>query len=244
MSDFAPRRIALLDLIRTAALAGMVAFHFSYDLLMFGLLPPLYGGTAFFYYHARIVAGGFIFLAGLGLWLAHPITIDWAKFARRFAKIAAAAALVTIATRVAMPDAYVYFGILHAIAAYSVIGLVFLRIPPFITAGFGLAVVFAGDALRATAFDAPLLKFLGLSTIPAYTIDFEPVFPWFGAFLLGIAAGKFGSRVGLWPRLAAWPAQRGTLLRCLIWPGQHSLAIYLIHQPVLIGLVWAIAQLR
>lgn len=238
------RRIALLDLARTTALAGMVAFHFSYDLLMFGFLPPSYAGTTFFYYHARIVAGGFILLAGLGLWLAHTSRIDWQKFARRFAKIAAAAVLVTVATRIAMPEAYVYFGILHAIALFSLLGLAFLRLPGLLVLGLAVAVFFGGDVLRSTTFDLPVLKFLGLSTTPAYTIDFEPVFPWFGTFLTGMALGQIGSRFGLWHRLGLWPEHSNTLLRKLAWPGKHSLAIYLIHQPVLIGLVWAFSLLR
>lgn len=242
MEPASPHRIALLDLARSAALVGMVAFHLSYDLLMFGLLPPSYAGTAAFYYHARIVAGAFIFLAGLGLFLAHPVAIDWRKFARRLVKIVAAAALVTQATRVALPEAYVFFGILHAIALFSLLGLGFLRLPAWAILATGIAVFFAGDFLQSTAFDAPLLKFLGLSTTPAYTVDFEPVFPWFGVFLIGAAIGKLGG--GIWRRLALWPANRTPLLRALSWPGQHSLAIYLIHQPVLLGLVWAIAQLR
>lgn len=238
------RRIALLDLARTVALVGMVAFHFSYDLLMFGFLAPSYAGTAFFYFHARIVAGAFILLAGIGLWLTHDAQIDWPKFIFRFGKIAAAAALVTVATRIAMPDSYVYFGILHAIALYSLLGLAFLRVPGLVVLAVGVAIFLGADLLRSPAFDIPVLKFLGLSTTPAYTIDFEPVFPWFGTFLIGLAIGKIGSSFGLWRSLALWPFRSGAVLRGLVWPARHSLAIYLIHQPILLGLVWAFAYFR
>ena len=116
--------------------------------------------------------------------------------------------------------------------------------------GDGLFVVFAGegDALAACMqiqkqlLDAPLLRFLGLSTLPAQTVDFEPVFPWLAAFLAGMGFGRIGQAMGLWDRLRGWPDGRAT--RLLSWPGQLSLAIYLIHQPVLLALVAAYAQLR
>lgn len=240
MSQFS--RIPLIDLARTAALLGMVAFHFSYDLLMFGLIPRDYAASDIFYFHARIVAGSFLLLAGLGLWLAHGQGIRWPGFWRRFAKIAGAAVLVTVATKVAMPEFYIYFGILHAIALYSLLGLAVLRLPAPVTALIAAGFIAGSFYWAGPEFDAPLLKFLGLSTLPAQTMDFEPLFPWFGAVLLGIALGQLGSKIGLWARLSGSPS--GEWVNRLSWPGRHSLVIYLIHQPILMGLVWAYSQLN
>lgn len=234
-------RIPLIDLARTAALLGMVAFHFSYDLLMFSLIPYEYAYTPTFYYHARIVAGTFLLLSGLGLWLSHGEGIRWPAFWRRFAKIAVAAALVSIATRIAMPEFYVYFGILHAIALYSLLGLLALRLPAIVTAALAAVFVYGSYHWHTEALNAPLLRFVGLALDPATTMDFEPIFPWFGAVLAGIALGKLGSQTGLWARLAGRP--KGKWVQIASWPGQHSLLIYLIHQPILMGLVWLYSQL-
>lgn len=234
-------RLLALDLIRSLALLGMVAFHITYDLLLFGILPGSYAASALFHWHPRIVAGAFLVLAGLGLWLSHGQGLRWPAFWARWAKIAAAAALVTVATYLAMPDFYIFFGILHAIALYSLLGLIFLRLPAPVTAAIGLAIMFGGAYLRSDAFNAPMLAFLGLATQLPATADFEPVFPWFGPVLLGLALGRIGSRFGWWTALAPW--QGTPLLRAMGWPGRHTLAIYLIHQPVLMGLIWAYTQI-
>ena len=235
-------RIPLIDLARTGALAGMVAFHFSYDLLMFDLIPRAYAASDMFYFHARIVAGSFLVLAGLGLWLAHGTAINWPAFWRRFAKVVGAAVLVTVATWFAMPDFYIYFGILHAIALFSLLGLAALRLPAPITALLATGFIAGSYYLTGPDFDAPLLRFLGLSTLPAQTMDFEPIFPWFGAVLLGVALGQIGTKLGVWARLVGRPAGKWAMR--LGWPGRHSLLIYLLHQPILMGLIWAFTQLR
>lgn len=218
----------------------MFAFHLVFDLQMFGHLP--YGTTAtpFFYWHARIVAGSFIFLSGVSLWLAHGQAMRWPAFWRRWGKLAAAAALVTAATYAAFPAYFVFFGILHSIALSSLLGLAFLRLPALVTAAAGTAIMAASYHLPSDTFNAPLLRFLGLATIPAETVDFEPVFPWVGPFLLGIATAKLANSLSLWPALNL-PDR--PLIRALAWPGQHSLAIYLIHQPVLMGLIWTATRL-
>lgn len=214
----------------------MIAFHVVFDLQMFGYLS--YGTTLhpFFYWHARIVAGSFLFLAGASLWLAHGQGIRWPAFWRRSVKLVAAAAAVSAATYAAFPGYFVYFGILHSIALSSLIGLAFVRLPALVTAGAGVAIMAASYILPSPAFNAPFLRFLGLATLPAETLDFEPVFPWLGPFLLGIAAAKAASGLRLLPLLALpdTPANR-----LLAWPGQHSLLIYLIHQPLLIGALQA-----
>lgn len=214
----------------------MVAFHIVFDLQMFGYLP--YGTTAtpFFYWLARIVAGSFLFLAGFSLWLAHGSGLRWTAFWRRWSKIAAAAGLVTLATYAAFPDNFVWFGILHSIAAASLIGLLFLRLPALVTLAAGVAVMAASYHLPSEAFNAPALRFLGLATVPAETLDFLPIFPWVGPFLLGLGTARLASRAQL---LHLFDLPESPLTRRWAWPGQHSLAIYLVHQPLLIGLLQA-----
>ncbi|MBE2274724.1 MAG: DUF1624 domain-containing protein [Rhodobacteraceae bacterium] len=234
MTGERPRYLAI-DLARTAALAGMVVFHFCYDLEIFGWLPQGTVVTGWFWWQARIVAGSFIFLAGLGLWLAQGKGVRPRAFLHRLARIAAAAALVTLATRLAMPGLTIFYGILHSIAVSSVLGLLFLRLPAPVTVLAAAAVAILPQIWSNPALGGWLV-WIGLSGTVPITADFEPLFPWFAPFLLGIATGRGLSHFGLWPALD-WPAT--PLLRRLAWPGQHSLAIYLIHQPVLFGAVFA-----
>ncbi|MCB6176531.1 DUF1624 domain-containing protein [Rhodobacter sp. Har01] len=227
-------RVLAVDLARTAALAGMVVFHITYDLEAFRWIAPGTAVTGWFWYHARIVAGGFIFLAGLSLWMAHGQRLRWGAFARRLLKIAAAAALVSVATHFAFKGQLTtYYGILHSIAVSSVAGLVFLRLPAVVTLAVAVA-VFALPYLWTLPAQSGWPVWAGLSSTRPLTADFEPFFPWFAPFLAGLASGRLLSRFDLWRHLT-W--SETPLLRRLAWPGRHSLAIYLIHQPVLIGLV-------
>lgn len=233
-----PARLVAVDWARGLALLGMAVFHFARDLEMFGLVPAgttLQGGWAVF---ARTVAASFLALAGVSLWLAHGRGIRWRAFGRRLARIAAAAALVSVATFALFPDRFVYFGILHSIAVCSVIGLAFLRLPAGAILAAAAAVLAVPRLFRSDAFDAPWLWWTGLSPQVRPTLDFEPVFPWLAAFLAGLAAAKAADRAGLLSALGRAAPGEGRLSRALAWPGRHSLAVYLLHQPVLIALIW------
>ncbi|QYK40291.1 MAG: DUF1624 domain-containing protein [Paracoccaceae bacterium] len=231
-------RIWQLDAARSAALVAMAVYHFAYDLEMFGLVAPgtvLSGG---WYWLARGTAASFLFLAGVSLWLAHGGGVAWRPALRRLAAVGGAAAAISAATWFAMPDRWVFFGILHAIAFGSVAGLAVLRLPWPAIAGLAAAVVFIDRQVAAPVFDLAGVQFLGLGTVVPLTVDYVPVFPWFAAVLAGIAAARAAEDAGLWQALRAAPPP-GPGLRRLGWPGRHSLAIYLLHQPVLIGGIWA-----
>jgi uncharacterized membrane protein len=236
-------RVAALDIARTVALAGMVVFHLVVDLELFGHLPPgttLSGPWPAF---ARTVAGSFLFLAGVSLWLAHGHGIRWRPFLRRLAVLAAAAGGITLVTWLAMPDRVVVFGILHSIAVASVLGLATLRLPAALTLGLAALALAAPLVLRAPLLEAPWLVWLGLASWVPRSMDFVPVFPWLGACLAGIAAARFAEGAGAWQALRAAPPP-GPVARTLAWPGRHSLAVYLLHQPVLLALIWAAGALR
>ncbi|MEX3015656.1 heparan-alpha-glucosaminide N-acetyltransferase [Gymnodinialimonas hymeniacidonis] len=234
-------RIPALDIARTGALLAMVIFHFTFDLELFGYLAP--GTTTLpgpWRALAVATASAFLFLAGMSLWMAHGSGIRWPAFWWRFGKVGVAALLVTIGTYMAFPDAFVFFGILHSIALCSLLGLAALRLPALLIVPLAAAVFFAPDFARSDAFNAPWLWWTGLQTLPLRTVDYEPIFPWFSAFLLGMALAKAMDKAGLWARLSDPAPSRA--MRLLSFPGQHSLIIYLIHQPILIGLVWAVTQ--
>lgn len=234
----ARRRLAAVDVARTLALCGMVLFHFTFDLELFGHLPPgttTGGGWAVL---ARVVAGSFLFLSGVSLVLAHGDGPRWGAFGRRLLRIGAAAALVTAATAVAIPDAFIFFGILHAVAFGSLVGIVLIRLPGVLLLVLALAMLWVDRTQAFAAMDAPWLVWIGLGTRMPYTMDYVPVFPWTAAVLAGMGAARLAGRAGLWDRLARAGGGEGPLMRALAWPGRHSLAIYLIHQPILIGLVW------
>ncbi len=241
--SFPHERLISLDLARSLALLAMAMFHFTYDLDMLGWITRGTATSGFFWYFARIIAGSFIFLAGMGLWLAHGRGIRWKAFWRRETKIIAAALVVSIVTISA--DLYlglyglrIFYGILHSIAVSSLVGLAFLRwraVPLLVLA----AAVFVLPWVWSTpALDGPLV-WLGLSGRVPVTADYQPFFPWFAPFLAGMATGRIFSWLKLWPRLNL---PQTPLLRALAWPGRHSLAVYLIHQPILfgglLGLTW------
>lgn len=229
-------RIAAVDLARTLALGGMVLFHMVFDLQLFGYLPAgtvaMPGPWAIL---ARIVAGSFLFLAGVSLVLAHGGGIRWRPFLRRLAILAAAAGAITFGSFAAMPDRFIFFGILHAVATFSVIGLLFLRLPAIAVLATAALVFLLPSVWTHPLFDAAWLRWIGLATTPTVSLDFEPLFPWFSAFLAGMAATRVAMRLPLWPRISRPP---GPLLSRLTWPGRHSLAVYLLHQPVLLGSLW------
>ena len=145
--------------------------------------------------------------------------------------IAGAAGLVSLATWFAMPEQFVFYGILHAIAVSSLLGLAFLRLPWGVVLGVAGGMLYLPMVWRDGAFDAPLLWWIGLSPGVPPSMDFEPLFPWFAPFLAGMALAKL--------MLSRGPLVRGVMPRGFAWlgfVGRHSLVNYLIHQPVMIGL--------
>jgi len=229
-------RIPALDIARTVALVGMVVFHVTLDLAMFGHLPANITFTGPWPAFARLVAGSFLFLAGVSLWLAHGRGLRWPAFWRRFAVIAAAAAAVSVGTYVGMGQAWVRFGILHCIALGSLVALPTLRLPPLVTLMIAAAVVAAPSFLAYPAFNPPWLLWTGLATEMSWAVDYVPLLPWLAPMLAGIAAARL--MAPLWPRLR--DPSPSHVVRLLGWPGRHSLAIYLAHQPLIFALLYAV----
>jgi uncharacterized membrane protein len=233
-------RIPIIDVARGVALIAMAVYHFTWDLEFFGYVErglTAVGGWKIF---ARCIASSFLFLVGVSLYLAHRRGVRWPGFWRRWTMVAASAAIITAGTFFATPDTFIFFGILHQIALASLLGLLFLNAPAALTIFAAAVVIGMPLVARSGAFDHPALWWVGLSAVHPRSNDYVPLFPWFGAVLLGIAAAKAAVATGFTGRLAA--LHLGRWSHPMVFLGKHSLAFYLVHQPLLIACVWLFAQ--
>ena len=228
-------RLQAIDVLRGIAVLGMIAYHFSWDLWSNGLIEADVIGDPGWKAFARTVAGTFVGLSGFNLILAHRNGFRRGLFLRRLAIIAGSAILVSVGTRLAMGEDFVYFGILHCIALSSVLALPFLRVPAWFLLLCGAGAIAAPFFLQNDVFDWPPLLFIGLSPHPRNTVDYVPLLPWFGVVLVGMALARLALDHGVTARLARWNPARAW--RPLAFIGRWSLPIYLIHQPILIGLL-------
>lgn len=235
-----PARYGELDALRGAAVLMMIVSNFMLDLWHVGFLSEL-PAERFWAVFARLTAGLFVLIAGAALTLSHARTpgSGFGKYARRGAGIFCLGMLVTAVTFAASPENYVIFGVLHLIGAGVVLSYPFLRfrLPALVP---GVAIIAAWFAVvRSARLRSPALLWLGLRTEEFRSLDYTPLFPWFGVMLLGLACGRFvfpgGFRKYRSDRANGTPA-----LRLLGYAGRHSLLIYLLHQPLLLLLLYGI----
>lgn len=230
-------RFAAVDLARGAAIVGVVLYHFGWDLSFLGFIATDVARDPLWRTAARLLAGTFLFLVGVSLVLAHRNGFRPRAFWRRFAIIAAAAAAISLATYLVFPQTFIFFGILHAIALFSVLALPFIRLPLWLTAAAGLTILLAPLWLSLPALDPRWLAWIGLVATPPATNDYVPIFPWFGVVLLGVASTRAFLETPLVDAAAAWRPASGAARR-LIKAGRWSLVIYLVHQPLLLALLY------
>lgn len=233
-------RVEAIDLARGIAILAMFVYHFCWNLAYFRYLGRHVVEDPLWRAFAISIAASFLFLVGVSLVLANQNGMRWRSFFRRLAFLVAAAALVTLATYWLFPTSFIFFGILHSIAVASLLGLAFLRIPLTAVALAAMAVFLAPHFFADPYFDAWYWRWLGLMTYFPQTNDYEPVLPWFAATLTGILVARVCLSTGVMQKVGPWRAQ-SSLLQVIAWGGRRSLLIYLIHQPILFGLVWVFA---
>lgn len=234
-------RIALVDAARGFALIAMTLFHFGWDLEMFALAAPGFASQPAMIWFARSIATSFLFLVGVSLVLAHGRdrtgSFNRRGFLIRLAQVSGAALLITIATRFATPDAYIFFGILHHIAVASILALAFVRLPWWATLGAAAFFATGQMFLRSALFDAPIWWWTGLNAFTPRSTDYVPLFPFFAAVLAGTGITRLMVDRKMLDWFAGWQLQ-GRLGRSLRFIGRHSLVYYLLHQPVMIAILY------
>ena len=227
-------RIEALDVIRGVLILGMICDHILYDCVSYLGVPYRFFDNPIRLTIHYIGAYLFILLSGASSSISRSNL-------RRGLELAAVAAGVSLVTWIGNHDAFIVFGILHCLAActllYALLRPAISRIPDSIQPWLWViltAVTFVlTDVVRT---DVPGLWIFGFPTADFFSVDYFPLLPWIFVYLFGAWAGPaiFGHR------LPAWFYE----IRCawLAYIGRHSLIIYLAHQPVILGVMLVIAD--
>lgn len=234
------QRIWEIDAFRGVCVFFMFAAHLVFDLQTF-LQLELHIGTAF---RLLFQYGGVIFILISGI----SATLGSRSF-RRGVIVFACGMVITVVTmamvRLGMldDDNVITFGVLHLLGLCMMVYPALKKLPTGYLAVLGSILVVLGyyfNSIYLTpvtgGFDwKQYLFFLGLR-LPSYAAgDYFPVLPHLGWFMLGIVLGRlvYREKKTLLPRFPAdfW------LVRCFRFAGRHSLELYLLHQPVIYGVL-------
>jgi len=222
-------RVEGLDALRGVAILAMVVYHFCFDLRYFGVARWDFEHDIRWLAARTLILSSFLLIAGISAALARRDPAADARWPRHVAVIGGAALLVTAASAMMFPRSFIWFGVLHAIALSLLLARPLIDRPRAAVAA-GVIVIAAGVMLSSQHFDNRMLGWLGFMTGKPMTEDYVPLFPWSGVLFLGIAAGHalVASNFAMLAPLARMP-------RALRLLGRHSLAVYLVHQPLLLG---------
>ena len=217
-------RIWEIDFFRGIALILMMLFHFLYDLHDFyNISIPSW--NEFWYYEGKFSAILFMILAGISSGFSK-------NNLRRGFKVFLIGMILTLGSHVFMPSEYIRFGILHLLGI-SMILYHFIKIIPLVwTTILSIVILILGYVFDSMYINTWLLIPFGLTNENFVSMDYYPLFPWFGVFLIGILVGKLFYK----EKKSLFPQPRFTGFFTFL--GRHSLFIYLVHQPIFLLIVY------
>lgn len=242
-------RIFELDALRGLAILLMSTFHLVFDLMAyFGYAINIYSGPWF--YVGRISAILFMLVSGMAS------TLGGKQF-RRGIQVLLCALVVTLFSIPVMQQNYVRFGILHFFGAVMLLKALADKALKSRRARLVAALVLVpvcwgmGRWAAQTSVNTFWLLPLGF-TYPGFTtFDYYPIFPWGAWFCAGVALGllAYPTKKSLFTFNPA--ARPGTgpqkvlaaVLRPFMFLGRHSLPVYLLHQPLILGVLFLLRWL-
>lgn len=241
-------RLWEIDLMRGIAIILMIFFHFFYDLNHFSITNmKLYSGLMV--YIAYVTASVFVFLAGISLSISYSKSQNKLlkkeirlKFLWRGGKIFLLGLIITFISWIYIPERFVIFGILHCIGISIILSIPFIRLK-ITNLIIGFLLISIGVYLKTLTFNFNWLIPFGFLPHKFFTIDYFPLLPWFGVIMVGMAVGNF-----IYPNAKRLYNIREEIfspyLKLLCFFGRHSLIIYFLHQPILIGIIFLLLMVN
>lgn len=234
-------RVPFLDTLRGLMLISMILYHGCWNIVyLYGRRWEWYENSQGAYYWQQSICCTFIFLSGLCFSLGK-------KKGKNGILIFASGTLVSLVTGIFMPQNMVRFGVLTCIGSCILLTLfwegLLLRLPPKQSAVFSLLLfIFTRQINRGyLGIGSHMIKelpkdwyqslfsaYLGFPPKSFRSTDYFSLFPWLFLFWTGFFTFQALKATRAWEMRIM-----KIKLPLVSYMGQHSLFIYLIHQPIL-----------
>lgn len=236
-------RYYLLDSVRGICILGMIVYHTLFDVVAFFGVEISQEMMVIVDIIRDFGASCFICLSGICIHFGK-------KPFKRFLLIGGASLIVSIVTYIAMPDIPVIFGILTFMAFASLIMLPLKKhldklpeVPSAVICFILFLLTFEVTGhyvgwYSVRLFELPEFLYRNYFTaafgFPFYgfaSSDYYPIFPWIFMFFFGFFLWKIMKRSEKIMKLLSFR------IRFLEAIGKYSLYIYILHQPVVLGVL-------
>ncbi|MCX7842257.1 MAG: DUF1624 domain-containing protein [Clostridia bacterium] len=224
------RRIWELDFLRGIALILMIYFHVVYDMNEFFGYRIAYGsGINYFIGKASVIL--FILISGISCSLSRS------NF-KRGLKLLGIALLVSLLSYLYNPEFVIKFGVIHFFAVCMLFYHLLNKLNNILLLLAGTGIIALGAYTSGLQASNDYLFPFGVTSPDFSSSDYYSLVPWMGLFLYGM----FLSRVLYKKKTSLFPFRiDDTVINFL---GRHTLVAYLIHQPVIIGVLSVIKQIN
>lgn len=253
------KRYYIIDNIRAITIVSMVIYHLCYDIFVFFGVDANFIGYLPVVIWERSICCSFIILSGISLNLS-------SNAFRRGIMVNLWGCVVTLVTVLFLPDGDIWFGILNCIGCGMMITHILKNRLDRLSPLPGMAGSLACFALlygvpdgfigifSMRLFNLPqllyrfnYLAFLGFPSAGFSSLDYFPLLPWIFLYIFGYYLWHYEAK----NKKSPYPDGKGVRIQdrssffynnmpVLSFIGRHSLTIYLLHQPILYAICYAV----